>query len=173
MLSEVSSLRSRLGESFATLGVNLANPGLRRVQLAWMGTMMGQWAYYIALAVYAYDVGGAAAVGLVGVIRTVPAAVAAPISSLLSDKYPRERVMLVAQIGRTIALVVSAAALAGDAPAAIIFTGAGVMTTLGTSIKPAQAALLPQLASTPEELTAANVTFSSLESVSLFAGPAL
>jgi MFS family permease len=169
----VSRLRSRLRESFTTLGVNFANPGLRRVQLAWLGTMIGQWAYYIALAVYAYDVGGAAAVGLVGLIRTVPAAVSAPFSSLLADKYPRERVMLVAQLGRLITLVLSAAALAGDAPAAVIFLGAGVMTVLGTTIKPAQAALLPSLASTPEELTAANVTFTSVESVSLFTGPAL
>jgi MFS family permease len=169
----VSVLRSRFKDSFTTLGVNFANPGLRRVQLAWMSTMVGQWAYYIALAVYAYDIGGAPAVGLVGLIRTIPAAVSAPFSSLLSDKYPRERVMLVAQLWRLITLVVSAAALAGDAPAWVIFTGAGVMTILGTAIKPAQAAMLPSLASTPEELTAANVTFSSVESISLFTGPAL
>jgi MFS family permease len=167
------AVSDRLRESFTTLGVNFSNPGLRRVQLAWVSTMVGQWAYYIALAVYAYDIGGAAAVGLVGLIRTVPAAVAAPFSSLLSDRYRRERVMLVAQVGRTVTLILSAAALAGDAPAWIIFTGAGVMTVLGTSIKPAQAAMLPSLASSPEELTAANVTFSSLESISLFTGPAL
>jgi MFS family permease len=173
MLGKVSRLRSRFGESFSTLGVNFANPGLRRVQLAWMSTMVGQWAYYIALAVYAYDVGGAVAVGVVGLVRTIPAAVSAPFTSLLSDRYPRERVMLVAQVGRLITLVASAAALAGDAPVWVIFTGAGVMTVLGTAIKPAQAAMLPSLASTPEELTAANVTFSSVESISLFTGPAL
>jgi MFS family permease len=163
----------RLRESFTTLGVNFANPGLRRVQLAWMSTMVGQWAYYIALAVYAFDVGGSPAVGLVGLIRTIPAAIAAPFVGLLSDRYARERVMLFAQVGRFLMLVVSAAALAGDAPAWVIFAGAGVMTVLGTAIKPAQAAMLPSLASTPEELTAANVTFSSVESISLFAGPAL
>jgi CRP-like cAMP-binding protein/MFS family permease len=173
MLGKVSRLRSRLGDSFTTLGVNFANPGLRRVQLAWMSTMVGQWAYYIALAVYAYDVGGAPAVGLVGLIRTVPAAIAAPFVGLLSDRYPRERVMLIAQVGRLLTLLLSAAALAGEAPAWVIFAGAGVMTILGTAIKPAQAAMLPSLASTPEELTAANVTFSSVESISLFAGPAL
>jgi MFS family permease len=173
MLGKVSRLRSRFKESFTTLGVNFANPGLRRVQLAWMSTMVGQWAYYIALAVYAYDVGGAAAVGLVGLIRTIPAAISAPFSSLLSDRYPRERVMLVAQVGRMATLIASAAALAGEAPAWVIFAGAGVMTILGTAIKPAQAAMLPSLASTPEELTAANVTFSSVESISLFIGPAV
>jgi MFS family permease len=163
----------RLRESFTTLGVNFANPGLRRVQLAWMSTMVGQWAYYIALAVYAYDVGGAPAVGLIGLIRTIPAAIAAPFIGLLSDRYARERVMFVAQVGRLLTLVVSAAALAWEAPAWVIFAGAGIMTVLGTAIKPAQAAMLPSLASTPEELTAANVTFSSVESISLFAGPAL
>jgi MFS family permease len=173
MLGKVSRLRSRLRDSFTTLGVNFANPGLRRVQLAWMSTMVGQWAYYIALAVYAFDVGGAAAVGLVGLIRTIPAAVAAPFVGLLSDRYARERVMLFAQIGRFLMLVISAAALAAEAPAWVIFLGAGVMTVLGTAIKPAQAAMLPSLASTPEELTAANVTFSSVESISLFTGPAL
>ena len=146
----MSRLRSRFGESFSTLGVNFANPGLRRVQLAWMSTMVGQWAYYIALAVYAYDVGGAVAVGIVGLVRTIPAAISAPFTSLLSDRYARERVMLVAQVGRLVTLVASAAALAGDAPAWVIFTGAGVMTVLGTAIKPAQAAMLPSLASTPE-----------------------
>ena len=164
---------ARLKDSFTTLGVNFANPGLRRVQLAWMSTMVGQWAYYIALAVYAYDVGGAVAVGLVGLIRTVPAAVSAPFTSLLSDRYARERVMLVAQVGRMVVLVLSAVALAADAHAAVIFLGAGLMTVLGTAIKPAQAAMLPSLASTPEELTAANVTFSSVESISLFTGPAV
>jgi MFS family permease len=173
MLGKVSRLRSRLQDSFTTLGVNFANPGLRRVQLAWMSTMVGQWAYYIALAVYAFDVGGAAAVGLVGLIRTIPAAIAAPFVGLISDRYARERVMLFAQIGRFLMLVISAAALAGEAPAWVIFLGAGVMTVLGTAIKPAQAAMLPSLASTPEELTAANVTFSSVESISLFTGPAL
>ena len=38
---------------------------------------------------------------------------------------------------------------------------------------PAQAALLPHLASTPGELTAANVASSALESVGMIAGPAI
>ena len=38
---------------------------------------------------------------------------------------------------------------------------------------PAEAALLPDLARTPEELTAANVVRSTIESVGTFAGPAI
>src|SRR5207302_3673644 len=47
--------------------------------------------------------------------------------------------------------------------------------TLGvsTSFRPAQAAFVPSLAATPEELTAANVAASTIDSVGFFAGPAL
>ena len=42
-----------------------------------------------------------------------------------------------------------------------------------TAFRPAQAALLPALARTPTELTAANVTSSTVESLGLFVGPAI
>ena len=42
-----------------------------------------------------------------------------------------------------------------------------------TAFRPAQMALLPQLATHPAELTAANVASSTIESVGFFAGPAV
>src|SRR2546421_232367 len=44
---------------------------------------------------------------------------------------------------------------------------------IATAFQPAQAALLPALARTPEELTAANVSSSTLESLGFCVGPAL
>jgi MFS family permease len=173
MLAKVGRLRSRLSESFSPLGGLFANRDMRRVQLAWVATMVGQWAYYVALAVYAYEQGGAVAVGLVGLIRTIPALISAPVSSMLSDRYRREQVMLVAHVARTVVLIASALALYAEAPAAVIYSAAGLMTLFGTAIKPAQSALLPSLAATPEELAAANVTFRSVESASIVVGPAL
>jgi hypothetical protein len=72
MLDKVSRLRSRLSEAITPLGGVFSNPNLRRVELAWISTILGQWAYYVALAVFAYKEGGAAAVGIVGLIRTTP-----------------------------------------------------------------------------------------------------
>jgi MFS family permease len=169
----MASLRARLSESFRTFGAVFTNANLRRVQLAWAATMLGQWAYYVALSVFAYKAGGAAAVGLVGLIRMIPSAIAAPFSSMLSDRYPRERVMLGGQVGRMVVLGASAAALYADAPAGVIYAAAGVMTILGEAMKPAQAALLPSLAKTPQELTAANVAFRSTQAMGLFIGPAI
>jgi len=48
-----------------------------------------------------------------------------------------------------------------------------VTALAGTPFRPAQAALLPGLARSPGELTAANVASSTIESVGFFAGPAL
>jgi hypothetical protein len=123
--------------------------------------------------VFAYKEWGAAAVGLVGLIRTIPSAISAPFSSMLSDRYPRQYVMLAANAGRMIVLVASAAALYREVHPGFIYAAAGVMTILGTAVQPAQAALLPSLARTPQELTATNVVVGSFESIGLFLGPAI
>ena len=44
---------------------------------------------------------------------------------------------------------------------------------VGAPFRPAQMALLPSLAKTPHELTAANAVSSTLESLSFFLGPAI
>jgi MFS family permease len=173
MLRKVSRAWSRLKDSFWGFGATFANPNLRRLEVAWISTVLGQWAYYVALSVFAYKEGGAAAVGIVGLIRTIPSAISAPLSSMLSDRYPRQRIMLAASVGRTLVLVASAAALAADLPAGFIYVAAGLITVLATANKPAQAALLPSLARTPQELTQANVAIGSFESIGLFLGPAI
>jgi MFS family permease len=173
MLDKVSGLRSRLGEAIRPLGSVFANPNIRRVELAWIITILGQWAYYVALAVFAYKEGGAAAVGLVGLIRTIPAALSVPFSSMLADRYPRQYVLLAGNLGRMIVLLASAVGLYADVHVGFIYAAAAAMSVLATALKPAQASLLPTLARTPQELTAANVAFGSFESIGLFLGPAI
>ncbi len=51
---------SRARASLRALGAVLASPRLRRLQLAWVGSILGGWAYLVALGVYAYEQGGAA-----------------------------------------------------------------------------------------------------------------
>lgn len=167
------STGERLAEAWRAFAQVFRNPNLRRIQLAWAGSVTGQWAYTIAVAVYAYEHGGAAAVGLVAVLRTIPAAAFAPFAAILGDRLPRERVMLGADLGRA-ALIggVAAVALLGG-PSAVVYAliTCSSMTTM--MFRPAEAALLPSLAESPEELTAANVSSSTIESVGSFAGPAI
>src|SRR5215211_6774121 len=48
----------------------------------------GEWAFLVVLSVTAYERGGAVAVGIVGAVRVVPAALAAPLGSTLIDRLP-------------------------------------------------------------------------------------
>src|SRR5919204_9157 len=55
-------LQEEGGESVRAMREVYRNRGLRRLQLAWAGSIIGTWAFTVALAVYAYDHGGASAV---------------------------------------------------------------------------------------------------------------
>jgi MFS family permease len=149
------------------------NPDLRRVELAFVGFTASEWATWIAILVFAYQAGGAAAAGAIGVIQLIPAAVFAPFASVLGDRYRRERVLLASYIIQALTTGAMAAALFLGAPLPAIYAFAALSATSITLTRPAQGSLLPSLARTPEELTAANVAAGWIESLSVFGGPAL
>ena len=66
-----------------------------------------------------------------------------------------------------------AVAVALDAPSLAVYALAVVGTVAATPFAPAQAALLPDLARTPQQLTAANASSSTIDSAGTFVGPAL
>jgi len=173
MLAAMSSMRQRVAESVGALRDVYANPPLRRVQLAFAGQVVGGYAYGIAVAVYAYSHGGAAAVGLVAFVRLTAAAAVAPLAALLADRYRRERVMLSADLVRAALVAVGGVVAVTDGPPLVVYAVALCVTVVATSFRPAEAALMPSLARTPEELTAANVSSSTLDSLGSFLGPAL
>lgn len=135
--------------------------------------MVGQWGYEVALAVFAYRHGGATTVGLVALVRLLPAAVVAPFAALLGDRFLRKRVMVAADLVRVGAMGGAAAAVFAGASPVVVYALAIVTALASTAFGPAQSALLPTLARSPEELTAANATSTSLESLGFFVGPAL
>jgi MFS family permease len=106
-------------------------------------------------------------------IRTIPSAVLAPFVSAAGDRFREERVMLVADVLRALIVGAMAVLVFAHGPAVLVFALAAAGPIAATAFQPAQAALLPTLARTPEELTAANVSSSTIESVAAFAGPAI
>ena len=169
----MAGLRPRLRTSALAFGAVFRNPSLRWLELAWTASIVGHWAYLVAVSVYAYEQGGERAVGLVFLLRLVPAAIISPFAGLLADRYPRHRVLLATNAAR-IGFVGAAAAcvLAETRPEFVygLAIGAAIVTT---PFRSAQAALTPALARSPEELTAANAVASGVESLAVFAGPAL
>jgi MFS family permease len=169
----VAALRKRLSESFSAFGRVFSNPDLRRLELAFTGSIIGYWAYGVAIAVFAYRAGGASAVGLITMLRMVPSGIAAPFAAILGDRFPRRRVMFLSDALRAAALGVMAAAALTHLSALIVYVLAVFVALVSTVFGPAQAARLPSLVRTPDELAAANATSSTVESVGMFGGPAL
>lgn len=169
----MSGLRQKLLDAVCSLREVFRNPGLRRVQLAWAGSIVGDWAYATAFAVYAYEQGGPTAVGVVAVVRYVLRALVTPFTSMLGDRYPRRLVMIGSDTSAAVLVVIGAVLISAGANEYAVYTVA-VLTSLCVSpFRPAQASYLPQLASGPEELAAANVASSTIESVGFFAGPTI
>jgi MFS family permease len=149
------------------------NRNLRRINLAFAGSIIGDTAQGVAAAVFAYQHGGATTVGVLGVVRFVCMAIAAPFTSLLGDRFDRKRVMVTADLVRAVLVVAAGVIIATDGPALAVYTIAVVTSIVSTSFRPSQAALMPSLANHPGELTATNVVSSTIESVGFFAGPAI
>jgi MFS family permease len=147
----------RPSEIVSALGAAVRNENVRRVELAWGGSIAAEWAHFVALGVFAYQQGGASGVGIAGLVRLLPAAAVAPFAASLGDRFRRERFLLAL-------MLVASGALAGSAAAAY----GGLCTTL---VRPALQALLPSLARTPEELIAANGATSTIESLGTLVGP--
>lgn len=164
---------NRLAQSLRMLREVFANAELRRLELAWGGFYVGEWAHVVTLFVIAFNAGGIVAVGLVSVLRTLPPALVVPFSALLADRYRRERVLLAVHLVRAATIGGAAAVLFLDGPVAVVYTLAAAAALASAGFRPAQWALLPMLARTPRELVAANAASSTIESVASLAGPAL
>ncbi len=163
----------RYAASLRAFGRVFANPRVRDVQLAGAGSTLGTWAYAVALPVYAYHSGGARAVGLVFFARFVLAALAAPWLGVLADRWSRQRLMLGADIVRCGIFVGMTAVASAGGSAYLVYVLAVTSTIVSSVYTPAQAALLPSLVESPEELTAANVVGNTIASLGMFAGPAI
>jgi MFS family permease len=154
----------------APIGSAVRNPNIRRVELAWGGAIAAEWAHFVAFGVFAYEEGGASAVGVAGLVRLLPAAIVAPFAASLGDRFPRERFLLAMTLLGSAALGGSAAAILADAEF-FVFAFAALLGLAVTLIRPALQALLPSLARTPSELIASNGATSTVESLGTLLGP--
>src|SRR3990170_2998233 len=154
--------------SAAAFAAVARNANLRWLELSWTTSIVGHYAFLIAVSVYAYGVGGEKAVGLIFLVRLIPAALIAPFAGMLGDRYPRERGLLLPNASRVVLIAAAAAAVFADASPWVVY-GLSIAATIATTpFRSAQAALTPSLASTPSELTAANAVASGVESIAIF-----
>jgi MFS family permease len=164
---------SRLRAAAGAFGTTWRNVDLRRAQTAFFAAWTAEWAVTVVLVVYAYDRGGATEVGVVALVRVLPAAVIAPLATQLADRWPRERVLVAVSVVRAVSIAAAAWAVLTDGPAVAVYGLVTLSSAAAVLFRPVHSALLPSLCSTPQELAGANVVRGALDSAATLAGPAL
>jgi len=166
-------LTTRLSAAAAAIASTWRNADLRRAELSFAGAWTAEWAFSVGIGVYAFRHGGAKAVGVVAVLRMLPAAIAAPALTPYADRHRRERVLAVVCGVRGLATG-GAAVLAPIHGAAYgVYALAMVAAVAAVPFRPVHSALLPTLCRTPYELTSANMVRGLLDSASTLVGAAL
>ncbi len=155
----------RLASTLRALAVDFGNRDLGLLGIARVGISFASWCLAFSLGVYGFEVGGAVAVGVVALVRLLPGALASPFAGLLGDRFPRRNVLIGSGLAVTVVLAATSAAAAIDSPVAVVAILAGVFTIAVSGYVPAESALLPALARSPQELSAANVTHSAMDNV--------
>ena len=170
------TLLHRLGAHLALSGrvvrAIMRSPALRRVELAFLLFNIVEFGTWIVVLLYAYDATGPASVGVVALAQLLPAAVVAPLTSGLADRFPRERVLLAGYLAIAVTTAATGLAMALGSDPLVVYAAAATIASALTVIRPTQGALLPGLSRTPEELAAANGLTGTVEGLGLFLGPA-
>jgi len=146
---------------------------LRLVLFAFAMFRPTESAQWIAILVYAYRDGGTGAMGVAAVALLAPAAVLAPFVAQIGDRMPRERALALSYLAQGLSAGLTAAALAAELPSPFVYATAVVLNVAITATRPTHLSVLPELAETPAQLTAANALTSSLEGFAIFIGPLL
>ena len=164
----------RLTSSLRVVRTALANPSIRAVIVAFALFSAAEWVRWVGLLLYGFSGGrGATGSGAIAVIQLLPAALATPFTSSMADRFPRHRVLTFAYLLAGLGTGGAGLAMGVHAPFLVVAVLAALGLVGVTMVRPTQASLMPQLAETPSELTAANVSDSLIAGASLFAGPAI
>jgi MFS family permease len=138
------------------------NRALLRVLVGYVLFILTEYSVWIAMLVYAYSRGGATVAGLVAVAQLAPAAVVAPVVAPIADRRSPVALLAGGYLVQAAAMAATAATVMAGAPLAA-YAAAVVAATAVTTTRPAQATLIPSVAVTPDQLTAANVVVGWLE----------
>ena len=160
-----------VARSLGTLRTVFADPDLRRLEMAWLFTWTADLASAVALAIYAFDRGGAALVGVMALARALPGAFASAPASAMVDRHPRRLMLGASVLGRAGTGLLLMAGLFLGAPLWVVLLVAAADGTLSAAFYPAQSAITPELARSPDQLVAANVASSIIESIAIVLGP--
>ena len=134
---------------------------------AYAAFIVCEYGLWIAMLVYAYAEGGAGTAGVVAVAQLVPSVIVALLVAPLAERTSPVSVLRggFAVVG-VAAAATAALLLTGSAPL-LVYLGAMATSGSMSTIRPAQSALIPALATEVEELMATNVLIGWVENLGI------
>ena len=157
----------------ATFREALRSPNVRRIELAWGLSVVGDFASTVALVVFAFQQGGATLVAVYGLFRTLAGGSVALAIAGVGDRVRSEVLLRASTWLKAVLLVLAAVTAAVDGSPLAVVALAATSSGLEGAYRPLQAATLPWLVRTPTELAASNVVASMMESTGALIGPVL
>jgi MFS family permease len=161
---------ARLSGSYRAV---LDNGQLRRLELASLLWNTAEQVYVVGFLVFAYSVAGTGGVALAGLLQALPSVFLLPLALRLTSRVHHDR-LLRGSIGlRTGAIALAAVAAGSPSTSWLVFVLAAVDAVAASVVRPTRAALVPQIARSPQELVAANVSITGGRSLASLIGPAI
>src|SRR3712207_675311 len=124
----------------------LRNRDFRLLSGALAQSMMGDWAYNVALIVYIYDQTHSAAWVSAGTLgRMIPAFFASPYGGVVAERFERVRLMINLDLMRCCMMVLLTVITATESPVWMAIAVAGINAVIASAYAPATNAMVPQL----------------------------
>jgi MFS family permease len=156
--------------SLDALRAAVGNPSLRRVLAAFFLFSTQEYAVWVAVTIYAYERGGAGEAGAVLVAQLLPASLVAPVAATFGDRLRRDRALRAGYAIQAAVCGLLAVAM-WSGPPLFVYAVAVLASSAVTLTRPVHNAILPELAETPAQLTAANASSSMVEGLGVLIGP--
>jgi len=144
------------------------NRPLLRILAAYTLFTLIEYSVWLGMLVYAYSHGGATVAGLVAVAQLVPAAAVAPFTAAIADRRSPAVLLVGGYLAQAAGAAATATAILAGAPV-VAYVVVVIVAAAYTGTRPAQAMLLPSVAATPDQLTAANVLVGWVEAAGIAA----
>lgn len=146
----------------------------RNFALLWLGALIsfvGDWALFIALPVFVYDLTGSAlATGAMFMAQSLPRLLLGSIAGVFVDRWDRRRTMIAANL-LSAAVLLLLLLVRTPADLWILYIAAFVQTTVTLFFSPAESALVPHLVGDDQLLNANALTALNWELTRLIAPP--
>ncbi len=149
----------------------LSRRKLRRVLSAYLGFIVCEHAQWIAILVWAFELGGVRGAGAMAVAQLAPATLLASQVTTLLGRLPRTRALAVGYLAQAAAFLTVGTAIWADAPVWVVVVASIAMAVALTLTRPIHYATLPEISETAGDLTASNAASGTVEAIATLLGP--